>query len=56
MEELNRVLYKVEEEMSIQSEFQNLEARVTGSGDIEYYGNPIKKDTKVTGSGDIYKV
>lgn len=56
LEELNRVLYKVEEEMSIQSEFQNLEARVTGSGDIEYYGNPIKKDTKVTGSGDIYKV
>jgi hypothetical protein len=34
---------------------QNLEARVTGSGDIEYYGNPIKKDTKVTGSGDISK-
>lgn len=55
LEKLNRVLYKVEEEMSIQSEFQNLEARVTGSGDIEYYGNPIKKDTKVTGSGDISK-
>ena len=34
---------------------QNLEARVTGSGDIEYFGNPIKKDTKVTGSGDISK-
>ena len=55
LEKLNRVLYKVEEEMSIQSEFQNLEARVTGSGDIEYYGNPIKQDTKVTGSGDISK-
>ncbi len=31
----------------------NLKARVTGSGDIEYVGNPEKRDTKVTGSGDI---
>lgn len=28
-------------------------ARVTGSGDIEYRGNPIKEDTKVVGSGSI---
>jgi uncharacterized protein YktA (UPF0223 family) len=34
---------------------ENLEARVTGSGDINYLGNPKKKDTKVTGSGDISK-
>lgn len=33
----------------------NLLARVTGSGDIEYQGDPRKKDTKVTGSGDISK-
>lgn len=32
-----------------------LEARVVGSGDIHYYGDPKKKDTKVTGSGDITK-
>lgn len=30
-----------------------LEARVTGSGDITYYGNPAKTDFKTTGSGDI---
>ncbi|MDG5491432.1 head GIN domain-containing protein [Psychroserpens sp. SPM9] len=30
-----------------------LKARVTGSGDIEYRGNPSKKDTKVSGSGSI---
>lgn len=35
------------------SEF--LEARVTGSGDINYLGDPKKKDTKVTGSGSISK-
>lgn len=35
------------------SEF--LEARIVGSGDIQYYGDPKKKDTKVTGSGDITK-
>lgn len=28
-------------------------ARVTGSGDIEYRGNPKKHDTKVSGSGSI---
>jgi hypothetical protein len=33
----------------------NLEARVTGSGDITYFGDPSKKDTKVTGSGEISK-
>lgn len=32
-----------------------LEARVVGSGDIHYFGDPKKKDTKVTGSGDITK-
>ncbi|MEH6537467.1 MAG: head GIN domain-containing protein [Psychroserpens sp.] len=31
----------------------DLKARVTGSGDIEYRGNPEKKDTKVSGSGSI---
>lgn len=30
-----------------------LKARVTGSGDIRYSGNPTIKDTKVTGSGSI---
>lgn len=34
---------------------ESLEARATGSGDIIYYGNPTKKDTKITGSGDIRK-
>ncbi|WP_298894864.1 head GIN domain-containing protein [uncultured Psychroserpens sp.] len=28
-------------------------ARVTGSGDIEYRGNPTNSDTKVSGSGSI---
>lgn len=32
---------------------ESLYARVSGSGDIEYKGNPIKKDTKVNGSGEI---
>ena len=32
-----------------------LKARVTGSGDITYKGNPAKEDSKVTGSGDISK-
>jgi Putative auto-transporter adhesin, head GIN domain len=32
-----------------------LEARVTGSGDIDYKGNPKKKDTKTAGSGSITK-
>jgi hypothetical protein len=31
----------------------SLRARVSGSGDIEYKGNPEKRDTKVAGSGDI---
>lgn len=30
-----------------------LRARVTGSGDIEYRGNPTREDSKVTGSGSI---
>ena len=32
-----------------------LKARVSGSGDISYRGNPDKVDTKVSGSGDISK-
>ncbi|WP_299528748.1 head GIN domain-containing protein [Ulvibacterium sp.] len=32
---------------------QRLRARVSGSGDIEYRGNPEKIDTKTSGSGDI---
>ena len=32
-----------------------LKARVTGSGDIYYKGNPKIKNTKVTGSGNIFK-
>lgn len=32
---------------------ETLKARVTGSGDIEYKGNPKKEETKVTGSGTI---
>lgn len=31
----------------------NLKARVAGSGDITYKGNPSKEDTKVSGSGSI---
>lgn len=31
----------------------NLKARISGSGDINYKGNPKTKDTKVNGSGDI---
>ena len=32
---------------------ESLKARVAGSGDIEYRGNPAKEDTKVSGSGSI---
>ena len=32
---------------------QSLKARVTGSGDIKVWGNPSKRDTRVTGSGEI---
>ena len=32
-----------------------LKARVSGSGDIDYRGNPDKVDTKTSGSGDISK-
>ncbi len=34
---------------------ESLHARVSGSGDIEYIGDPKKKDTKVNGSGAISK-
>ncbi|WP_456315343.1 head GIN domain-containing protein [Pseudomonas shirazensis] len=33
----------------------NLTARVSGSGDIKYIGNPDKRDVKVSGSGNITK-
>ncbi len=32
---------------------KSIKARVNGSGDIEYSGNPVNSDTKVMGSGDI---
>ena len=35
---------------------QSLYARVSGSGDIAYKGNPESKDTKVSGSGEISKM
>jgi len=34
---------------------ERLKARVSGSGDIHYKGNPEKLDTKTSGSGDITK-
>lgn len=34
----------------------SLYARVSGSGDIAYKGNPQSKDTKVSGSGEISKI
>ncbi len=34
---------------------ENLNARVSGSGDIFYSGDPKSKDTKVSGSGNIKK-
>lgn len=30
-----------------------LKARITGSGDVSYSGNPTNKDTKITGSGSV---
>ncbi len=35
---------------------ESLYARVAGSGDIKYSGDPKKIDTKVSGSGDITKL
>ena len=35
---------------------ESLTARVSGSGDIKYTGNPEKRDVKVSGSGNISKV
>lgn len=32
---------------------KELKARIAGSGDIKYKGNPLKEDTKVSGSGSI---
>ena len=34
---------------------ENLTARIAGSGDIKYTGNPEKRDVKVSGSGSITK-
>lgn len=34
---------------------ESLKARVSGSGDIQYGGDPKTKDTKVSGSGEISK-
>lgn len=34
---------------------ESLTARVSGSGDIKYTGNPEKRDVKVSGSGNISK-
>jgi hypothetical protein len=34
---------------------QSLKARVSGSGDISYRGNPEKQDFKTSGSGSIFK-
>ena len=33
--------------------YESIKARVAGSGDIKYKGNPKKEDTKVLGSGSI---
>ncbi len=32
---------------------QSIQARISGSGDVRYAGNPTKSDTKVYGSGSI---
>ncbi len=34
---------------------EEIKARVVGSGDVRYSGNPKKQDTKTVGSGDISK-
>jgi hypothetical protein len=34
---------------------QSIKARVSGSGDITYRGNPEKIDTRTSGSGDVQK-
>lgn len=34
---------------------ENLKARISGSGDISFRGNPKKEDSKVSGSGSIEK-
>jgi len=34
---------------------ESLKARVSGSGDISYRGNPAKIDSKTSGSGDVSK-
>jgi hypothetical protein len=34
---------------------ENLTARIAGSGNIKYVGNPEKRDVKVSGSGNISK-
>ncbi len=31
----------------------DLKVRITGSGDVNYSGNPTNKDTKITGSGSV---
>lgn len=35
---------------------ESINAKISGSGNIKYSGNPEKKDTKVSGSGKISKV
>ena len=35
---------------------ESIYARILGSGDIKYGGNPLKIDTKINGSGDITKL
>ena len=34
---------------------KSLKARVSGSGDVHYKGNPEKVDSKTSGSGDVTK-
>jgi hypothetical protein len=35
---------------------ESIEAKISGSGDIDYRGNPNKEITKISGSGSINKV